>query len=324
MTPDFQTAVPSGNRRPARARAFVAAPDRQLVTASELVRHFGIWQERAARDPIYILHRGRPRHVLTSVEVMEALCATRDAADAPAGREAATLDALLDLTSDTLLIAGVDRGLIAASLPARLFFGGTVQPGMAIDRLFAPAQAPLLIDAIERVARSGVVETIDLVSPRHPDRRLDAEIAPLSDGIALRLTDTSLADELAGLRAGGRALETALAAATGLAMATINLRGYLAEFGETLSRLTGLGGETLANARFVSLFDIAARPVIGDAIERVIAGDVPTGLSATLLVNRGEAISVRVGLAPLRDGRAITGARAIIAMQAPKEPLPEA
>jgi hypothetical protein len=51
------------------------AGDAQTVTASALVRQFGLWQERAARAPVYILHRGRARLALTSIELMEAMCA---------------------------------------------------------------------------------------------------------------------------------------------------------------------------------------------------------------------------------------------------------
>jgi hypothetical protein len=47
---------------------------RQMVTSSDLVRHFGHWQDRAAREPVYILHRGRPRFVLTAIDIMNALC----------------------------------------------------------------------------------------------------------------------------------------------------------------------------------------------------------------------------------------------------------
>ncbi|MDO7841175.1 hypothetical protein [Sphingomonas immobilis] len=49
---------------------------RQIVTSSDLVRHFGHWQDKAAREPVYVLHRGRLRFVITAVDIMDALCAT--------------------------------------------------------------------------------------------------------------------------------------------------------------------------------------------------------------------------------------------------------
>ena len=55
-----------------------------MVTASDLVRHFGTWRERALRAPVYILHRGRPRLILASVELIEMLCRPQEASDGDA------------------------------------------------------------------------------------------------------------------------------------------------------------------------------------------------------------------------------------------------
>jgi hypothetical protein len=49
---------------------------RQIVSSSDLVRHFGHWQDKAAREPVYVLHRGRLRFVITAVDIMDALCTT--------------------------------------------------------------------------------------------------------------------------------------------------------------------------------------------------------------------------------------------------------
>ncbi len=75
-----------------------------VVTASDLVRHFGVWQERANRESVYVLHRGRPRFVLTSVEIMQTLCA-------PHGGmlPGAALADLLRTTSTALLTEAVRR-----------------------------------------------------------------------------------------------------------------------------------------------------------------------------------------------------------------------
>ena len=48
------------------------------TTASDLVRRFGVWSERAAREPVYVLHHGRPRLILASVEFIETLQRPRE------------------------------------------------------------------------------------------------------------------------------------------------------------------------------------------------------------------------------------------------------
>ena len=155
----------------------------QIVTSSDLVRHFGLWQERAARAPLYILHRGRPRFVLTSIETMDALCATHT--------------------------------------------------------------PPLL-------------------------------------------------------------------AATGLACVTINPRGYAVDPSATLAAMTGLTRDALTMIRFVALAEIGARVALGAAIEQAMAGKTPAPLHVGLLVNRADPATVRIGLAPLRIGTAITGVTAVL------------
>lgn len=285
--------------------------DRDVVTASDLVRHFGLWQERAARAPVYILHRGRPRHVLTSVEVMNALCAPlQQVEDAETGQ---SVDALLDLVDDIVVLAGADARIAAISLSARQFFGTDAQVGAMLERLSAPATIPLLLDAVHRVVTTGAAETIELAAARLPERRLGGAIVPYRDGIALKLHDLTLADETAAIRAQRHAEEQATAAARGIATARINLRGYLDAVSPSLCALTGLAQQSLASVRFVSLVEIGSRAALGDAIEAIVAGRESISLHAVLLVNRGNPVPVRIGISPIRHGAAIVGAVALIA-----------
>lgn len=287
-----------------------------MVTASDLVRHFGVWQERAARAPVYIMHRGRPRHVLTSIDVMNALCAPHESSDAGPARP---VEALLDFTTDQLLLTDEALRVTAISLPARRLFAGDARPGVSLDRLVAVPIQPLLVDAARRVIASGTPETLDVTIDRYPGRRYDATLAPHGDGLAILLADASLADEMAAIRATRQAFDGALIAATGVATARINLRGYLDSATESLGAMTGLGLDSLTSVRFVSLVDIASRPALGDAIETVIAGRGALGLGAVLLVNRGAPLPVRIGLSAIRLGAGVTGVAALVARDAFQE-----
>jgi hypothetical protein len=86
---------------------------RLQVTASTLVRHFGEWQEHAARAPVYVLHHGRPRLILVGVELAATL--------GDAGRSDQPAAALLDSTLDALdlpLLLLDGEGVIARRAPA--------------------------------------------------------------------------------------------------------------------------------------------------------------------------------------------------------------
>ena len=125
--------------------------------------------------------------------------------------------------------------------------------------------------------------------------------------------DTSLIDDLAQLRAADRAHHAAIEAMGAVATARINLRGYLDAPSPTLATLTGLPAESLASVRFVSLFDIGSRVMLGDTIDALLAQGGETAIAATLLINRGDPLPVRIGLAAIRQGAAIAGLAATIA-----------
>src|SRR3546814_16597424 len=47
----------------------------QSVASTEIVRNFSVWQNRSADRPVYILHHGRPRSVLLSLDQYRELAA---------------------------------------------------------------------------------------------------------------------------------------------------------------------------------------------------------------------------------------------------------
>jgi len=295
----------------------LAAPDSiyhdadHCVTASDLVRHFGIWQDRAARAPVYILHRGRARHVLTSIDLMQALCAPHasDTSDADQRR----LLTLLTMISDLCLL--IDDGLrvTAASTAAQQYLAGDMAPGTPLARLAHGVTAKLLADAAHRVLATGHAEQVEFVAARYPGRRLDCQLRPFPGGLALIARDASLADDLATEQAQSTALGEAMVAQGRIATARLNLRGYVEGAAPALAGMTGLDGAALASVRFVALLDIGSRVTAGAAIEQALTDRTPIAFDAKLLVNRSAPLPVRIGVAPLRDGTAPVGAMLAIA-----------
>lgn len=283
-------------------------PRDQLVTSSDLVRHFGVWQDRAAREPVYVLHRGRPRFVLTSIELMEALCLPQGshAADHP------LLAAILDGTGEIVIVADAAGRIVATSRAARAHFGTLAASGEAITALTGEATRPILAEALARVAASGIGDRIELPSATRPLRHLALALSAFADGIVLFGADETTESELRDSHAAARAMADAIAAHPGAAIARINLRGHVEQPGADLAALVALPIEALAAVRFVTLIDIAGRVAVAEAIEDVIANGRPRGLDATLLVNRAAAQPVRIGLAARYHGTAIAGLSALL------------
>lgn len=290
-------------------------PPEQRVTSSDLVRHFGVWQERAVRAPLYILHRGRPRFVLASVETMNALCAAHPPAPPPGAASPIDAAVLLDGMRELVVVAAADGTIIASSRTARAHFGASVTPGEAVDQVTTPAARAFLIETIRRVQATGAGSRLEIPSAARDGRTLLLTIEPAGTGIVLFAQDSTPERDAAHALGETRACDAAMLSATGVACATINLRGYPVDPGAALSAMTGLTRDALAMIRFVALAEVAGRVALGAAIEQAMAGATPEPLRVDLLVNRGNPIALKIGLAPLYVGATIAGATAVLVAQ---------
>jgi PAS domain-containing protein len=280
-----------------------------MVTASELVRQFGTWRERAARAPVYILHRGRPRLVLASVSVMDALCEPHE--DTRSG-DRDRLAAVLAASPDLIVIADQRLSIIATSRPVRARMGDIASPGAPLSGLVPPSLAPLLVQTAERVALSARAEAVELPLASAPGRLLALAIEPHPDGIVLFARDLGDTEAVTQAIEDRAAIERAMMISGRAAIARVNLRGYLEGPHPALAALTGIAVETIATVRLVTLFAAQSRVALGDALEAVIAQAAPQCLSTELLMNRAEPRTATVALAPLHRGAAIQGAKALI------------
>lgn len=272
-----------------------AVTAQQQVTSSDLVRRFGAWQERAAQAPVYIIHRGRPRLVLVSVDIMEALCTPL----ANESARAANAEALADALDDPLLTLDSQGRVRHANAAARARFGAEVHTGAAPSQV-SSASGGFLADAVRRVLDSGVAEEVEVVPDRYRSRRCLCRIEPLPDGALLRVVEASAREEQVQSEAALAACHVAVEASAGAAaIARVGPRGFLVAPGAALTQLTGTVADQLASARFLTLLDVADRARVGEAIEAVFATARPATLLARLLVRGAEPRAVTLGVAPV-------------------------
>lgn len=279
----------------------------QRVTASDLVRHFGIWQDRATRAPVYILHRGRPRLVMTSLDVMDALCAPHTSQPDMGSH----VEAVLDVLEDMIVVLGQDQNIIAASRGARRYFGEHVQSGLPVTGLAATGDSGLAA-TIGRVTTSGLSETMECRSPRFSDRLLSFTVDSYPGGCILQVGDASAAEDMQLWRDRHVAMAKALEAA-GIASAIVNLRGRIEEASDALVALTGASREAMATARIVSLVTVSDRSALGDAFEAAIDQRAPQSLKASVLVGGAMLRQVSIGLSPLAISGHVVGVTAVFA-----------
>lgn len=290
-----------------------------VVTASTLVRHFGLWQERAAHEPVYILHRGRPRFVLATVEIMQALCSPRPPEQH--GDEVSAFDALLAFTPQILMICNAALDIVAMSAAAHRYFAQPPGRPLPFERLADGQMMDLTVEAIRRVLATGHTEDVDMAPLRYPARRLRLMLHPHPLGVAMIAHDVSAVEEMQGAQATATAFEAASLVSGGVATARLGLRGYLEGASPSLAALTGLAADALTGARFVTLIDIADRARLGDAIEQVIGGTGAARVAATLHTKCAGALPVVIGLDAIRHHGAVVSVAVVIVSQPGLEAL---
>ncbi len=262
------------------------------VSASDFVRHFGKWQERAGHEAVYIHHHGRARYVLTSVDLLQSMI---DAKPQSADFEFAR-DALLDILDDVIVLTDGQLVVSGMSKAARGWFGRADWRGAGFAKLLPEAVRSIIVNAAIRVRDRGIAERVELgVGPRGPGR-IELDIVPFALGVAIVAHDRTGSDRQGAVTALAEATNEAVALIGRSTVLHLNLRGHVLDPPPTLAALTGLTPATLASVRLTSLFDIGSRASVGDAIEATIGDRVARLVVARLMVNRGDAIDVRVAI----------------------------
>ena len=263
------------------------------VTASELVRQFGLWQERALQQPVFVLRRGRPSLVLTSLDLMRRLCAPHQATtDTPL----ATL--LMDAMRESVVVVDGTGRIDDLNRAARVAFGGGgVGKGQPLTRLLGDAVARFLLDLADRARRVGMPEQAE-VSLR--ERRYSIVIVPFAEGALIVAADVSIDEEGEAVAHRLSAVEAAIDGLPDIAWVRLNLRGYIAAVGASLARMTGIERSTMMAVRFVTLLDAQDRPSVAQTIDEVIGDGMPRRATARLQRRDGTAVAADLSFAAER------------------------
>jgi hypothetical protein len=243
---------------------------------------------------------------LTSIEMMHALCSPHESVAADPGMLESGVQTLLDLTSDMILLVDRDLALIAASRPARGYFGEIARPGVPLAEFMRTASAALLGEAVDRVLASGLTEEIEIAAP-FAGHSIAVAIDAIAANACLRIRDITIVDELAAIRAVQLADADALNATGLAAIGRVNLRGYLEPPYRAIAAMAGVEASTLANVRFVALIALGTRIAVGQALESAIDTRAPVQVDADILVSGAIVKPVRLAFSPIGRGSIIDG-----------------
>ena len=283
-----------------------ATGDLTCVTASNLVRNFGEWQDRALGEPVYILHRGRPKLALASIEFLGRL--TRNLGRGDDG------DALIEAFDEPVLIFGDDMRMAQHNRAAASYFGlsnGVGGFGQSSDRPLESAALQLA----RRVATHRIAERIDAALANDGERRVEVSGSPIGDRVLLVVRDLSIREAHARSTALVEATATAIDHQERLATARLNQRGHVAQPSLSLARMTGIPADQLGTTRFSTLFAVQSRVGVGDATERVLRGGEAERIDGDLIVEGSKSRAVSLTLSAIVTRLGVEGAIAVVTAQ---------
>ena len=266
------------------------------VTASALVRNFGVWQDRALQTPVYILHHGRPRLVLTTVEGVTAPLADRAGHEWHGERET-----ILEAIDDLIALLDTDGTIRDLGARARGYFGVARETRQPYATLFGESAQPIVRALVDRVRASGLTESVEVRSGRHRDRRLEVQVMRCDGGLLALARDRTLVEERALAAAQIAAIQSCTSALGSIGIARINAQGYITYVSPSFEHMAGLSAAALHEARLVTLIDVASRVAVSEAFEQAMRGGQTATADATLLVNTGPPRRVRIAMSPMME-----------------------
>lgn len=285
------------------------------VSAAELRRNFGVWQERAFASPIVVVRHGKPRLVLSSAAQFFA-----EASGANASQDAAILNAYAGIpehSSEALVVLNRDLNVLAVNRILEDLAGRHASNivGRPVIELFSDPARDLVMGHLKHVLYSGTPAQFDVPSVLVEGRHYGFSVFPHAHGVAALIVNRSgeaaLRDELETYRS----LAAGVALAVDLAHLRLNARGAVEDANSHFARITGLRDAASARPPFLDLVAVQNRPQAADALDVVLAGGAPQRLQIALL-GAERSLAVDLTLSPIWRGPAIKGATAILQLLA--------
>ena len=278
------------------------------VTAGEVSRNFGQWQDVALTGPVIITHHGRPRVVLLSAD--------RYASWSEESQAAGSAEDHTAETSREAILEHVAEGFVALDPALRVTKVNSVFEsltgrsaaqlvGAQWSDLFPLATQAVIAEQMRRVMRTGEAVEFEADSTVQTGRCYGVRVFPYPGGVAALFVNHTEEHDLRTRLRHARAMRAATSALPRLAVARLNVRGVLAETDEQFLRMTGFSSAELLDCRLSDVVRPAERRALTLALEKVLQGGPAACISTTLLVKAGEERTVELSLAAiLRDGAA--------------------
>lgn len=272
------------------------------VTAAEIIRNFGFWQQRALAQPLTITHHGRARVMMISAEEYERLHQ-----NAPAGGAPPDIDMLADNLREGFVMHDADLRVVKINRAAEAFLGARRDELLGFDVKGGRPEGPAALqNVLKRVLRTGEIVEYEADSALFPGRKISLRSFPYRDGVAtLFLNQTEherlrlAADELEASRA-------AIAATGRVGLARIDGKGMLASADSCFERIAGAALAELVTRNLIERVAAPDRDRVQLAFAKARAEAQASVLTLRIEVPEGSR-EVTLGIAPLMRDLQVDG-----------------
>ena len=289
-----------------------------VVTAGEISRNFGQWQDRALGGPVILTHHGRPRVVLISADHYSAWRedGSHPAKDDDQPSYETSQHAILDHVSEAFMALDAQLRIRAVNHVFEALVGRSASQivGHDWEELFPPAARTLMGEQLRRALRTG--EALDFEAPGDGSgvRRYAIRAFPYPGGVAALIQHRTAEREMQARLHEAKALDAALSMLSQVMVLRLNVRGVLTSVDERFAGLLGVATDELLTSRLPDIAGQRRRSDLAASVEAVLRGGPPTQVLTTLIAKDGRDLPVRIGLAGVVNDLAPDGLVAAVTL----------
>jgi len=282
------------------------------VSAAEISRNFGHWQDRAIAGPVVITHHGRARVVLISAEHFATWDGVKDKAESNDQDSAfeIRLSTVLDHIGEGFFALDDHLRFTSVNSVACAFFGQNSNRliGYSIVERFPKLDGSMLLDRIKRVERTGMDLTFEGSLSAFPDRFIEVKIFPYPSGVGAivkNLTERKI-EERSNIEA--KSFTEVFSLSTSIGYVKINIRGFPTNCSDSIYQMTGLDCDQICHARFAELFPVSERNSVQKSLEEALQYGQSTMLRSKMYSKGERDVDVELSIAPIVNDMGVSGA----------------
>lgn len=280
------------------------------VTAAEITRNFGMWQDRAALNPVIVTHHGRARCVLLSASSYHQL-ARSTGPETSTGQDGLLMQVLAERIDLAFLVIDERLCVREANTAAAILLGAQRELllGRPLDQLWPDFEDSVAEAHIRRAMRANETAQVRL---RVDGATLSINAFPWPGGLGLLIRAAGGEEQRDHAIAEAGAIHRLLMLDRQLGTVKLSTRGTISEPDPGFCAMTGIPAERLTGARFIDLVSRNGRAGLSGIIEQAFAGSDEGQGDAVLINNDGLEVPVRFAITAIRDDLGMTGAMVMV------------